>query len=307
MVDHLKIIFAANQFTLQKGGGLSGQSRNNLLKGIVIHAHAGDFHAGLVQFGTQQQSGSGSAGTGGGHDVTDFDAGSLGLLREFPDAVHIAQRAQCVGAAAGNEVGLVSLFGQLVCNYLHFSVNIVIAVSVHEADIGTVDLVQNQVALAVRDAPLFEDEDALHAQPCGAGSGQHGMIGLGAAGGEHGVAALSLSLCQQILQLADLIAAKGHTAQVIPLDPDVLSVFGADLFQLIKRRGIDSQRKSGQRQNVLHGLASQFGNASGDVSSLVNSAAGHQHIGACLNAGSAGVGSHAAVHFQLAGRILFVD
>ena len=44
------------------------------------------------------------------------------------------------------------------------------------------------------------------------------MVGLGAAGGQHRVAAPALGVRQQKFQLADLVASQGHAAKVVPLD-----------------------------------------------------------------------------------------
>ena len=79
------------------------------------------------------------------------------------------------------------------------------------------------------------------------------MVGLSAAGGEHGVAALLLSVCQQVFQLADLVAAQRDATQVVPLDPDVLVVDPADILQPVERRGIYAQFDFGKGVPVGHG------------------------------------------------------
>ena len=177
--------------------------------------------------------------------MTDLDAGSICLLRKFPDAVHIAQSTQRIGAAAGNEIGFVAVLCQFFGNDVHFGIDIVVAVGVHETDIGTIDVIQDQIALVIGNTPLLQNENALHTKARRAGGGQHGVVGLGSACGEDRVAALSLCLGQQILQLSDLVAAESNTAQVIPLDPDIFAVLGADVLQPVERGGVYAQRQSG--------------------------------------------------------------
>ena len=184
--------------------------------------------------------------------MADLNAGLLGLLRHLSDAFGIADGTQGGGAAHGDDVALAAVGGQNLTALAHLGVDVLVAVGVHEFHLGTEDVVQHQVAFVVRDAPFFQDQGALHAQASGAGGGEHGMVGLGAAGGEHGVAALLLGVRQQVFQLADLVAAQGHAAQVIPLDPDVLIVDAADVFQPVKGRGVHAQFDVGKGVPVAH-------------------------------------------------------
>ena len=162
-------------------------------------------------------------------------------------AVDIAHSAQGCGPAHGYGIAFVALGRQLPTEAVHLPVDVLIVVGIHQAHLGAVDVIQHQVAPMGRNAPLFQQQDGLHPQPGGTGGGEHGVVGLGAAGGEHRVAALRAGLGKQILQLADLVAPQGYAAQVVPLDPDVPAVLGADTLQFIKRSGVDAQGDPGQR------------------------------------------------------------
>ena len=188
--------------------------------------------------------------------MADLDSGLLGLLRQFPDTLGIADGAQCRGAAHGDDIALVSLVGQHLAALTHLGVDVLIAVGVHKFHLRAENIVQHQIALAVRDTPLFQDQDTAHPQPGGAGGGEHGVVGLSPAGGEHGVAALLLGVRQQIFQLADLVAAQSDAAQVIPLDPDALVVDPADIFQPVKGRRIHAQPELRQIIPMTHTLIS---------------------------------------------------
>lgn len=104
----------------------------------------------------------------------------------------------------------------------------------------------------LRDAPFFQNQDRAHPQTGGAGGGEHGVVRLSPAGGEHGVAALLPRVRQQVFQLADLIAAQSDAAQVIPLDPDVLAINAADVFQPVKGRRVHAQPELRQIIPMTH-------------------------------------------------------
>ena len=254
MVDHPETaVHVCGDGLAHQPGGFFHQFGYDLLKGVGIHAQTCGLGLREKQGGTQHQTGGGAAGASGGGHMADLDSGLLGLLRQFPDALGVADGAQCRGAAHGDDIALVSLAGQHLAALTHLGVDVLIAVGVHKFHLRAENIVQHQIALAVRDTPLFQDQDTAQPQTGGAGGGEHGMIGLGPAGGEHGVAALLLGVRQQIFQLADLVAAQGHAAQVIPLDPDVLVVDPADILQPVERRGIYAQFNFGKGVPVAHG------------------------------------------------------
>ena len=257
MVDHPETaVHVCGDGLAHQPGGFFHQFGYDLLKGVGIHAQTCGLGLREKQGGTQHQTGGGAAGAGGGGHMADLDSGLLGLLRQFPDALGVADGAQCRGAAHGDDIALVSLVGQHLAALTHLGVDVLIAVGVHKFHLRAENIVQHQIALAVRDTPLFQDQDTAQPQTGGAGGGEHGMIGLGPAGGEHGVAALLLGVRQQIFQLADLVAAQSDAAQVIPLDPDALVVDPADIFQPVKGRRIHAQPELRQIIPMTHTLIS---------------------------------------------------
>ena len=163
----------------------------------------------------------------------------------FLHAVHIAQGADGVGAAAGD---FIILLATGLTHAIHLGVNVVIAVRVHEPDVGIHEVLQQLVALALGNAALFQNQDGHHAQLFGAGCRQHCVVGLCAAGGEHDLCALSLGVCQQELQLAHLIAAQADTGQIIAFDPHIGSQQTTNILQLLNGGG---QHRKGNPGKLL--------------------------------------------------------
>ena len=160
-------------------GGFFHQFGYDLLKGVGIHTQTCCLGLREKQGGAQHQTGGGAAGAGGGGHMADLDSGLLGLLRQFPDALGVADGAQCRGAAHGDDIALVSLAGQHLAALTHLGVDVLIAVRVHKFHLCAKNIVQHQIALAVRDTPLFQDQDTAQPQTGGAGGGEHGMVGVG--------------------------------------------------------------------------------------------------------------------------------
>ena len=84
------------------------------------------------------------------------------------------------------------------------------------------------------------------------------MVALGAAGGEHIVAALRQGLGQQELQLAHLVTTQGHAGHIVPLNVYVFAGAGADVRQLVKGGGQLGQGNTLEGGNISHGGASFF-------------------------------------------------
>ena len=253
MVDHPETaVHVGGDGLAHQPGGFFHQFGYDLLEGVGIHTQTCGLGLREKQRGAQHQAGGGAAGTGGGGHVADLDAGLFGLLRDLSDAPGVADGTQSGGAAHGDDIALVPLVGQHLAALTHLGVDVLVAVCVHKFHLRAENIVQHQVALVVCDAPLFQDQGAAHTKAGGAGGGEHGMVGLGAASGEHGVTALLLRVRQQMFQLADLIAAQSDAAQVIPLDPDVLIVEAADVFQPVKGRGVHAQLDVGKDVPVAH-------------------------------------------------------
>ena len=181
----------------------------------------------------------GTAAALGAADVVEVHTGVGDLLH----TVHVAQRADGVGAAAGD---LVILLAAGLTHAIHLGVDVIVAVGVHEADVGVHKVLQQLVALALGDAALLQNEDGRHAQLLGARRRQHGVVGLGTAGGEHDLRALPLGVRQQELQLTHLVAAETDAGQVVTLHVDVGVQQAADVLQLLDGGGQHRQRDTGE-------------------------------------------------------------
>ena len=169
---------------------------------------------------------------------------------DFPGAVHIAQGAQGIGAAAGDLI--IGHAGRLA-HPVHLFIDVGIVVGVHEAHVGAHELLQELIAQAFGDAPLLEDQNTAHAQPARSRGGEHGMVGLGSAGGEDQLCALLLCVGQQELQLPGLVAAQAKAGEVVAFDIDVGAQHRADVVQPVDRRGEQAQREPGEGIERFHG------------------------------------------------------
>ena len=153
-------------------------------------------------------------------------------FRDFLHAFHVAQGTQCVGAAARN---LVDLTSQFFADTVHFFIDFIIAVRIHETNFHTHQVVKNLVALSFGNPSFFQHQDAVHAQALCAGCGQHSVVALCLTGGHHQVIAFRLGICQQEFQLSYFVSAQCHTAQIVSLNPYVGTQFTADVRQTVKR------------------------------------------------------------------------
>ena len=164
------------------------------------------------------------------------------LRHGLPEALHIAQSAQGVGAAQGNFIGDLAFRGISRLAPRHLLIDHPVVVGVHEHHLGTQQVVEVNVAHFLGNAAVFEQQHRLHAQAAAAGSREHGMVGLGAAGGHHNGCTLILGIRQQKLQLAHLVAAEANTCHIIPLEIKALSEHPAQIGKRHQRRGKASQR-----------------------------------------------------------------
>ena len=220
--------------------------RGDDVKGVGIHHNAHGAGAGHEELCPQSHAGVGTAAALGADQIVKMHSAVGNLL----DAGHIAQSAQGIGAAAGD---FIIGPAQFLAHTVHFGINVVIAVGVHKAYIGVHQVFQELIALALGDTPLFQNEDRRHAQLFGAGGGQHGVVGLGAAGGKHHLSPLGFGLSQQKLQFANLIAPQTDTGHIIPLDPHIGAQNPADVLQLLNGRGQYGERNSRKIIQTFHG------------------------------------------------------
>jgi hypothetical protein len=88
------------------------------------------------------------------------------------------------------------------------------------ADLGSQELVQEQVAVPMAGALSSQDQAAVQAK-LGGGSGRlAGMVGLGRASGDDGISSLLQSIGHQELQLASLVAAGDQAGLIVALDEE---------------------------------------------------------------------------------------
>ena len=252
VIEHGKVPLPARKGVLQQLRRAGGQLGHDLLKGFVIHADACNLRLRQLQRRPQQQSGGGPAGAGGADQMGRAHAGRLCLFGDLPDADHVAQRPQVGGPPHRNGIGPMALFRQLRAASVHGLVDVLVIVGVKKTDLGAIEIIQHQIAPVVRNAPLFQQQLTPHPKPRGTGGGEHSVVGLGAAGGEHRVAAPAFGVRQQKFQLADLVSSQSHAAKIVPLDPDVPAVAGTDALQLVEGGGEHSQVQPGQFIDMLH-------------------------------------------------------
>ena len=155
------------------------------------------------------------------------------LIADLADAIDIAERAQCVGAAAGN---LVIRPPERLAYAVHLGVDVRIVVRIHEADVHAHQVLEQLVAQPCSHALFLEDQDRGHAELLRRRSGQHGMIRLRAACCEHHLRALRLRLGEEIFELPHLIAAKAEARHVVPLDINLRAHQAADVVKPLYRR-----------------------------------------------------------------------
>ena len=74
------------------------------------------------------------------------------LITDLPDTGHIAQGTQAVGSAHGD---LVIGHAQFLPHAVHLIVDVLVIVGIHKAHVGAQQVLQQHIALPVRDAPFF--------------------------------------------------------------------------------------------------------------------------------------------------------
>ena len=153
-------------------------------------------------------------------------------VADFLSTLHIADGPQSIGASAGD---LVVRLPERFADAVHLIVDVVIAVCIDKAHIGTHQVLQKLVAKAFRHAALFQNKDCFQPQLSGRRRRQHGVIGLRAAGRENNLGFLLHRICQQIFQLSGLVSAEPQTAEIIAFDIDIRVQQSADPIESVNR------------------------------------------------------------------------
>ena len=158
------------------------------------------------------------------HQFVDVQAHVQCLIGELQRGSHIAQSAQRVGAAAGNDVGLAALGTQLRGQVFHGGIHWRVARNF--AHVRAIQMVQKHIArmlvigVAVAGA-VFQNDVAFHAHLGGDGSSLAGVVGLRGTLRDQRVGTMLYRVGHQVFQLAGLVTAGGQAGAVIALDPEL--------------------------------------------------------------------------------------
>ena len=214
------------------------------------HADAQHRNLGTCAFHAHHQPGLRACAAGGMHQFVDVQTHIHRLVGEFQRGSHIAQSAQRIGAAAGDDVGLAALGPQLRGQVFHGLVHRRVAGNF--AHVRAVQMVQKHIArmLVIRVAvagAVFQNDVAFHAHLGGDGSGLARVVGLRGTLGDEGVRALLHRVGDQVFQLAGLVAASSQSGAVIALDPQIgATQCGCEAVHGLQRRGAVGDAQAGE-------------------------------------------------------------
>ena len=184
----------------------------------AAHVDADHGHVHVVAVEAGDHAGMSAGAAAGHHNVVEVEAHFKHLLHDFLSAGNVAQSADVVGSAAGDDVGLLALSAQLFSNLFHFFHHG--GAARHHGDaLHAQEMIQEVVAgsfgvVAALHA-FFQNEMAVEAFMHGPGEGQTAVVGLHGAAGDDGVGALSQSVGDGEVQLTGLVAAGAAGEQVV--------------------------------------------------------------------------------------------
>ena len=144
---------------------------------------------------------------------------------------------------------------QFVRNAVHFLIYVVVAVRIDKAHLRAQQLVYKQIAYPSLNAALLEHKHGLYAYFVAACRGEHGVVALRPAGGQHVVRALFLCVVKQIFKLAHLVAAGAYAGHIVALDVYIAAECAAHVVQMVHGRG---ELAKVQFIGLVHGYISSF-------------------------------------------------
>ena len=152
------------------------------------------------------------------HDVVDDKVRLRHLREEFERAVHVAQRAGGVRAAAGDGVDLCAAGAAVFGHLLRLGVHVAARRAVFDA--GAVQHVEEDVAVVAVVLVGVAGAVLQQARPGRSSRRLAGVVRLRRALGHHHLGAFLHRLRHQEFQLAGLVAAGREAGAVVTLDPE---------------------------------------------------------------------------------------
>ena len=250
--------------TAQQGGGLTRQLQDVGLLFVLRRTHPDAEHRDVGahdgQTGDEARMGPGAARRG--DDAVDGHVELIGLDHDLAGAVGVTQRADRVGAAAGDYVRLAAALAHSLGRDLELDRHVRAAGDA--ADRGVEQPVEQDVAVARIVGGLGARaflEDDLAFQPVRGRRRRRlaHMVGLDRALGHQRVGALFEGVAEQELQLARLVAAAREAGAVIALDPQLDAQRLGQTRQRLQRRRQMGETNAGKAGEV-HGVKLRFAN-----------------------------------------------
>ena len=219
------------------------------------------------------QAGLRAGAAGGMHQMRFAQTHGLALALQLEHAVHVAQRAQRIGPAAGNDVGLAPLFAQLQRQCVQRGIHR--GAGRHPVQRDAEQMVQQHVARLVVlgrriGNPFFQDGLAGPAHERGRRSGLPHVVGLHGTLGEQRVGAQTLGFADQEFELACLAAAGRQPGAVVTLDVQAVGAAepARQALHRLQRRGPVSEADAWKVLQVHRNPAWQRGRADETTSTL---------------------------------------
>ena len=236
---------------LQQVGRLAHEGGRDFVKGIGVDHHPVDACSGQIQLGAERETCHRPAAALRADDVVNVQP----LSGDLPGTFHIPQRAERIRPAAGD---LVIRPAHRPADPVHLRVDVGVIIGVDKADLRSHQCFEQLIAHTVGHAALLEHQDGLHAQLSRSGGGEHGVVGLGAAGRENDLGTLRLRVGEEEFKLSHLVPAETDPGQIIALDVDVPAEEPADVLHLVNGRWENAERDPREAFDRFHECSPSF-------------------------------------------------